>query len=75
MTGAYLPGRERRGRAGACGRRDARGVEGAQPVVRTRRRSTTARFTRTLRAGSGVTAAALRAAGIDVVSDEELDGP
>ena len=30
-------------------------------------------FTRTLRSGSGVTAAALRAAGIDVVSDEELE--
>jgi uncharacterized protein YbbK (DUF523 family) len=32
-------------------------------------------FTRTQRAGSGVTAAALTAAGIDVVSDEELDAP
>jgi uncharacterized protein YbbK (DUF523 family) len=30
-------------------------------------------FTRTVRSGPGVTAAALRAAGIDVVSDEELD--
>jgi len=29
-------------------------------------------FTRTLRPGSGVTAAALRASGIDVVTDEEL---
>jgi len=29
-------------------------------------------FTRTLRSGSGVTAAALRAAGLDVVSDEDL---
>jgi uncharacterized protein YbbK (DUF523 family) len=29
-------------------------------------------FTRTLRPGSGVTAAALRAAGIDIVSDEDL---
>jgi uncharacterized protein YbbK (DUF523 family) len=30
-------------------------------------------FTRTLQAGAGVTAAALRAAGIDVVSDEDPD--
>ena len=30
-------------------------------------------FTRTLRPGSGVTAAALRAAGVDVVSDEALE--
>jgi uncharacterized protein YbbK (DUF523 family) len=30
-------------------------------------------FTRTLRSGSGVTAAALRAAGIDVVSDEAFE--
>jgi uncharacterized protein YbbK (DUF523 family) len=30
-------------------------------------------FTRTLRSGSGVTAAALRASGIEVVSDEELE--
>lgn len=30
-------------------------------------------FTRTLRSGSGVTAAALRAAGIEVFSDEELE--
>jgi uncharacterized protein YbbK (DUF523 family) len=31
-------------------------------------------FSRTRRAGSGVTAAALRSAGIDVISDEDLDG-
>jgi uncharacterized protein YbbK (DUF523 family) len=31
-------------------------------------------FTRTLHPGGGVTAAALRTAGIDVVSDEDLDG-
>jgi uncharacterized protein YbbK (DUF523 family) len=30
-------------------------------------------FTRTAHHGSGVTAAALRAAGLDVVSDEQLD--
>jgi uncharacterized protein YbbK (DUF523 family) len=29
-------------------------------------------FTRTLRAGEGVTAAALRAAGLEVVSEEDL---
>jgi uncharacterized protein YbbK (DUF523 family) len=29
-------------------------------------------FSRTLRPGEGVTAAALRAAGIDVISEEEL---
>jgi uncharacterized protein YbbK (DUF523 family) len=72
VTGAYL-----RGAAAAV---ELAGATGAfRAVLKARSPSCGAAevydgtFTRSLRAGSGVTAAALRAAGIEVVSDEDLE--
>ena len=72
VTDAYLPGRGGRGGVRARDRRDACGAQGAQPVVR-RGRGLRRHVHAHLAPRSGVTAAALRAAGIDVVSDEELE--
>jgi uncharacterized protein YbbK (DUF523 family) len=72
VTAAY-----RRGAAAAVDL--ARAVGATRAVLKARSPSCGAgavydgTFSRTQRAGSGVTAAALRSAGIDVVSDEELE--
>jgi uncharacterized protein YbbK (DUF523 family) len=73
VSGAY-----RRGAAAAV--ELARAVGATRAVLKARSPSCGAgavydgTFTRRLHAGSGVAAAALRAAGIDVVSDEDLGG-
>ena len=72
VTDAYL-----RGAAAAVAL--ARGTGATRAVLKARSPSCGAlevydgTFTRTLRPGSGVTAAALRAAGIDVATDEQLE--